>query len=113
MNALEILLKILQVLLSLFNICVLLYAFKRFLSAPRDSLSSRVIVLETEVKELKEAQFRNSDKFKAQDATNEVLIRSSLALISFEMQYCLTENKPVSKDLEKAKEDLNNYLSKR
>lgn len=113
MSILEIILKVLQVLLTLFNICVLLYAFKKFLSAPRDSLASRVLALEIEVKQLNEAQYRNTDKFKAQDKTNEVLIRSSLALISFEMQYCLTENKPVSKDLEKAKEDLNNYLSQR
>jgi hypothetical protein len=61
-----------------------------------------------------EARLDRGDKnFEEQDETNRVVISSTLALIEFEIQYCLTEHKTPSKDLERAKEDLHSYLSKR
>ena len=47
------------------------------------------------------------------DATNEVIIESTLALIEFEMQYCLMENKQVSEGLNDAKVSLQKFLAKR
>ena len=43
--------------------------------------------------------------------TNEVLIRSVFALLEFEVHYCETEQKPISKNLERAKDDLHDYLA--
>jgi len=113
MSVLEIILKLLQALLAFANICILIYAFKKFLSAPHDSRENKVSILELEIKEIKASLLQGNDRFRAQDRTNEVLIRSTLALIEFEMNYCLIEKKPVSNGLQKAKEELDAYLSVR
>lgn len=106
-------LPILQTILALANICVLGYAFAKFLNRPHDTLEDRVNAHDVEIREIKTSLLQGNDRFREQDDTNEVLIHSVLALIEFEIQYCLTEHKEMSKDLERAKEDLHNYLSKR
>lgn len=106
-------LPILQTILALANICVLGYAFAKFLNRPHDTLEDRVNAHDVEIREIKTSLLQGNDRFREQDDTNEVLIHSVLALIEFEIQYCLTEHKDMSKDLERAKEDLHNYLSKR
>ena len=113
MSILEIILKCLQALLAFANICILVYGFKKFLSAPHDLLENRVSMLQLEIKEIKASLLQGNDKFRAQEKTNSVLIHSIIALIEFEIQYCITENKPVTKELEKAKNDLHEYLSDR
>lgn len=106
-------LQMMQLFLSFGNVCIMLYAFKKFLSKPHDSLEERVAVLESEQREMKERLLRGNDKFREQDNTNEVLIHSVLALIEFEMQYCLSEKKPITEELQKAKENLHSYLARR
>ena len=106
-------LPVLQVVLAFCNICVMGYVFVKFVGRPHNTLESRVDVLEIDMKEVKKSLLQGNDRFREQDTTNEILLKSLLALIEFEIQYCLTENKPLNKDLEKAKEDLHNYLSKR
>ena len=95
------------------NIIVILWAFKNFLAKPHDSLETRVTTLEVELKETKRSLNLGNDRFREQESTNEVLIHSVLALIEFEIQYCLTEHKDMSKDLVKAKEDLHDYLARK
>ena len=63
--------------------------------------------------DIKDSLKQGNDKFREQNETNEVLLNSTLALIEFEIQYCLTENKHISPELQKAKENLHTYLSKR
>lgn len=106
-------LPILQMILAFGNICVLAYALMKFLNKPHDTLETRVATLELEVKETKQSLHQGNDRFREQESTNEVLIHSVLALIEFEIQYCLTEHKEMSKDLEKAKEDLHSYLARK
>ena len=106
-------LPILQMILAFGNICVLGYALVKFLNRPHDTLEDRVNAHEVEIKEIKSSLLQGNDRFREQESTNEVLIHSVLALIEFEIQYCLTEHKDMSKGLEKAKEDLNNYLAKK
>lgn len=106
-------LPILQVILAFANICVLGYAFLKFLNKPHDTLEDRVNIHDLEIKEIKASLLQGNDRFREQESTNEVLIHSVLALIEFEIQYCLTEHKDMSKGLEKAKEDLNNYLARK
>lgn len=103
----------LQIILTFGNICVLAYALFKFLNRPHDTLEDKVNAHEVEIKEIKSSLLQGNDRFREQDDTNEVLIHSVLALIEFEIAYCLTEHKEPSRDLERAKEDLHNYLSKR
>lgn len=109
----QTILQFLQLLLTFANICVLAYAFLKFLNKPHSTLEEKVQEHEFEIKELKQSLLQGNDRFRAQDSTNEVLIHSTLALVEFEIQYCLTEKKPMSKDLEKAREDLHNFLAKK
>lgn len=107
----ESILPVLQVILAAGNICVLGYALIKFLNKPHDTIEGRLTALEVEIREIKSSLLQGNDRFREQETTNEVLIHSVLALIEFEIQFCLTEHKEMSKGLEKAKEDLNNYLA--
>lgn len=106
-------LPIFQLILTFGNICVLAYALFKFLNKPHDTLEDRVNAHEVEIADIKKSLLQGNDRFREQEDTNEVLIHSVLALIEFEIQYCLTEHKEPSRDLERAKEDLHSYLSKR
>ena len=106
-------LPVLQMILATGNICVLAYALFKFLNRPHDTLEDRVNAHDVEIREIKTSLLQGNDRFREQEDTNEVLIRSVLALIEFEISYCITEHKDPSKDLERAKEDLHNYLAKR
>lgn len=112
MNA-QATLTILQLILAAGNLVIMIYALSKFLAKPHDSLSQRVTVLEVKVNEHDLALKKGNDRFKEQDSANEVLLTSLLALIEFEIQYLLTEDKPISRDLEKAKDKLHAYLAKR
>ena len=107
----DVIIKIAQLILTLFNIIIILYGFYIFLTKPRTSLEKRVQALEIKMAEAEKSLLQGNDRFRSQDETLEVLIRSTLALIEFEVQYCIPENKPISDDLKKVKEDLHIYLS--
>ena len=106
-------LPVLQTLLAIANITIIGYGFYKFINKPHDNLEARVSTLELEHREIKQSLLQGNDRFRDQEDTNQVLIHSILALIEFEIQYCLTEHKEMSKDLEKAKDDLHHFLSKR
>ena len=95
-----------QMLLAFCNICIIGYGFYKFLNTPRDSMEQRITTLEIEVKNLKSSQAHDQDSLK-------VLTRSTLALIEFEMQYCITEHRDMSDSLKTAKKDLEDFLSQR
>jgi len=107
----DVIIKIAQLVLTLFNIIIILYGFYIFLTKPRTSLEKRVQALEVKMAEAEKSLLQGNDRFRSQDEALEVLIRSTLALIEFEVQYCLTENKQISDDLKKVKEDLHIFLS--
>jgi len=107
----DVIIKIAQLVLTLFNIIIILYGFYIFLTKPRTTLEKRVQALEVKMAEAEKSLLQGNDRFRSQDEALEVLIRSTLALIEFEVQYCLTENKQISDDLKKVKEDLHIFLS--
>jgi hypothetical protein len=113
MNKLQLILMSVQLLVALCTLLGMAYAFKKFLSKPKDSMIERIVVLEAEMKDVKAALNQGNDRFRKQNDTNEVILHSILALIDFEMQYCLTEKVTMSDDLKYAKEDLQRFLSKR
>lgn len=104
---------IMQMGLSFGNICVLGYAFFKFINKPHDTLEERVATIEMDIKDIKRSLDQGNNRFHEQEDTNEVLIRSVFALLEFEVHYCETEQKPISKNLEKAKDDLHEYLAKK
>lgn len=106
-------LPVLQMILAFGNICVLGYALIKFLNKPHDTLEDKLDDHEIRIKALEAEKTQNKDKFKEQEDTNEVLIRSVFALLEFEVHYCETEQKPISKNLEKAKDDLHDYLARK
>lgn len=99
--------------LTVLNIIDKQSALKSKANEPFNALKSRVDTHDVEIAEIKQALKQGNDRFREQEKTNEVLIHSTLALIEFEIQYCLTEHKEMSKGLEKAKEDLNNFLARK
>ena len=109
----QTMMQVMQIMISCANLCILGYGFYKFLSRPHDNLETRISMLEVEHREMKASLSKGDDRFREQDDTNEVLIRSSLALIEFEMQYCLIEHKEMTDDLKQAKKDLREYLSKK
>lgn len=109
----QTILMFMQGFLTFCNVCIILYAFKGFLSKPHNDLEERVKTLEVEQKDIKERLLKGNDKFREQNETNEVLLHSTLALIEFEIQFCLLEHKAVTPELQKAKDSLHDYLSKR
>ena len=106
-------LPILQLVLTFGNICVLGYALFKFLNRPHNSLEERVNQHEVEIKEIKQSLLQGNDRFREQEDTNEILLRCTFALLEFEVHYCETEQKPISKNLEKAKDDLHSYLARK
>ena len=105
--------EILKVVLQIANIAVLGYALYKFLNKPHNSLEERVVKCECDIKEIKQSLFRGDSKFKEQERALTVLIRATMALIEFEIQYCLTENKAPTKGLEKAKEALDEFIAEK
>lgn len=109
----QMVMDVMQMTLNFGSICIMFYALKKFLSKPHDTLEQRVTSLEVRVDEVEDSLKQGNDRFREQNYTNEVIINSVLALIEFEMQYCLTEHKNMSSGLEKAKDDLNRFLARR
>jgi hypothetical protein len=109
----EMILAGMQLFISAATIITLLYTLRKFLKKPQETLEKRVSDLEKDVKDVKDSLLKGNDRFREQEEANDVLIHCVLALIEFEIQYCLTENKSPSDDLKKAKEILHNYLAKK
>ena len=109
----QMIVSVMQMLLTFGNLCIMAYAFSKFLTRPHDTLEQKVNTLTIKVEEIEESLKQGNDRFRELNTTTEVLINSTLALIEFEIQYCYTENKPISNGLEEAKNNLNRFLARR
>ncbi len=119
------LLTILQVFLATGNLVIMLYALKKFLGKPQDTLAARIAALEVrltalEVKEQEHVQEiqrslqLGNDEFRITKETNKVLQTCMLALIEFELSYCAsTSYKGDISDLEEAKKALHEHLARK
>ena len=104
---------VLKVILQIAQVVALIYAGYKFTRKPHDTLESRVAALEEKNKDMELSLLKKDERIRELDESNGVIMRSVLALIEFEIQYCLTEDKPMSKGLEKAKESLDDYFAKK
>ena len=105
--------EVLKVVLQVANVVVLGYALYKFLNKPHDTLEDRVDKCEQDIKDIRQSLFRGDSKFKDHERSLKVLVRATIALVEFEMQYCLIEHKEMSKGLEKAKEALDEYMAEK
>lgn len=103
----------LQVILTSGNICVLAYALFNFLKKPQNSLEQRVSVTEIKIKEIEASLLQGNDRFRDQDSTNEVMQSCMLALIDFELAYCIHTSYEDTDDLMRAKTELRKHLSRK
>lgn len=108
---LQTLLQFVQLLLTTGNLCIMLFALYQFTRRPHQNLTDRVIVLEQLVKAIQESLARGNNRFNEIDRAINILTQNVLALVEFEIQYCLTENKEPSSELREAKHELNKYVS--
>lgn len=109
----DIILKIMQIILAFANICIISYGFYKFLARPHDSLEERVSKLEKRVDKIEDEHSEDNELQQKQLETNEVIQKSLLALIEFEIQYCTAEGKGISPELQKARDELHNYLARK
>lgn len=116
----QTILTIMQAILSFGNICIIGYAFVKFLNKPHDTLETkheelkrRVDEHDVKFKEIDESLHQGNDKFRQQADINEVFINCMLAFIDFEMAYCSTTGYKDIEDLDNAKQTLRKYLAKR
>lgn len=104
---------LLGAILTVLNIIDKAVALKAKNEEPFRVLTGKVEEHDLKIKEIEVSLKQGNDRFREQEDTNEVLIRSVFALLEFEVHYCETEHKPISKNLEKAKDDLHDYLAKK
>lgn len=106
-------LPLLQLILTFGNICIIGYAFVKFIGRPHSSLESRVTTLEVKYKEIEERLNLGQDHFRALDAKSEVFMECMLAFIDFEIAFCQKTGYTDIEDIKSAKKTLTDYLKKK
>lgn len=101
-----------NLILDIAQLCAVLYALYKFTRKPHDSHNDRITALETEIKNIKENMDNEKEKRINLEKAVQMALHSILALIEFEMQYCISEHKDMSDGLKEAKKDLHEFLSK-
>lgn len=104
-------LTVMQTMLAFFNICLMLYMFKNFLSRPQESLEKRVTNLEVKMSEHDDSLKQGNDRFRKQKKTNATFKTVMLAFVNFEIAYCQGTDYKHTEELMKAKAELERYLT--
>ena len=104
---------LLGTILTVLNIIDKAVALKTKSHEPFNDLVRQVDELDVRVTKLEGIKTDTEAWKETQEETNEVLIRSVFALLEFEVHYCETEQKPITKNLERAKDDLHDYLAQK
>ena len=104
---------ILKLILQIAQVIALFYAGWKFTRKPHDTLESRITVIEQRIREIDLILGKNEERISEIEEACGVMMRAVLALVEYEIQYCLTEDKQLSKGLEKAKESLDDYFAKK
>lgn len=112
MEKLQLIIMGLSLFLNFASVCTICYAFYKFLNKPREELADRVTTVEVKVKEHDEALKHGNDRFRDQSQINEMVFSVLLAFVDFEIAYCHHTGYEHDRDLLKAKDKLETYLSK-
>ena len=103
----------LQAILASANIVIILYGGYRFLGQPRSTLENRVAILENELRDLKQNVKEGDAQIEVNEQAMNVMQHCLLALIEFEIQFCLSHGDGVSDELKDARKQLHDYLAKK
>lgn len=100
------------------NICVILWAFRKFLSKPHDTMDERQKLIEKRVDsqelkilEIEKSLLQGNDKFREQARTNNAFQSVMLSFVNFEIAYCMHTDYKFTDELLKAKNTLENYIN--
>lgn len=113
MEKLQFIVMILSLFLNFASVCTICYAFFKFINKPRIDLETRVTEVEVGLKDIKDSLKQGNDRFRDQADTNEMIFSVILAFVDFEIAYCHHTGYEHDKDLLRAKEKLEAFLSKR
>ncbi len=106
-------LPVLQMILAAGNICIIGYGFYKFLGKPHSTLESKVVQLDTELKELRDRVKEGDRHIDVNGDALEAIQRCLVCLLEFEISYCINTGYGNTSALEEAKRELNSYLVKR
>lgn len=110
----QIILTVLQMILAFGNICIMAYAFSRFLASPHDTLEQRLNNLEEKIEDIEDSLKQGNERFNDLKNANTLIVTSIIALIEFEVDYCTHHgDEKISDDLKAAKDKLYNFLTER
>ena len=104
---------IVGLILTLLNIYDKLNSIKKRADEPLKAIEQRVAILEAKAIEHEARIKNNNEHIDAIDESIMVINRSTLALIDYQIQSCITDHKEVTEELKRAHDDLLEYLSKR
>lgn len=100
-----------KMFLQFANIVVICYGLYKFLGKPHSTLEQRVAKNENDIAAIKASLKQGNHRFNVLIKGLEIIMRSVVALIEFEQNYCMTEHKEFSDELKTSKKELNSYLS--
>ena len=104
--------QVMQLLVSTGTLIGMLVALKKFLSAPTINKDKRLLELEIKVKEIEDSLKQGNDKFRVLYETTEISQSCILALIDFEIQYCITNGVEVTDELKESRKKLHEFVVK-
>lgn len=108
----QALLPYIQLALNTCSLIAILFAFYKFTRKPQDTLEQRVTALEVKQREHDEALHHGNDRFRELKEASTLIITSLIALIEFEMDYCMHHgDENISDGLMEAKNELYHYLA--
>ena len=104
---------ILGLILTALNIADKLTNIKKNADAPLKEIQSKVTALDVDVREIKQSLLQGNDRFRDHENTNEVMQSCMLALIDFELSYCIHTGYTDTDDLMRAKTELRQHLARK
>lgn len=109
----SVVIAIFGLVLTVLNIIDKLANMKKSADEPMRLVEERLKKLEFMIEEHTRSLQAGNDSFKEQRDTNEVIQQCMLALLDFEISYCMHTDYSDTKDLEEAKKILRGHLGKK
>lgn len=96
------------------TLIAMIYALTKFVKKPQEDLEDRVTKLEVKQEEMEDSLKQGNDRFRSLKDTNTLIVTSIIALIEFEVDYCMHHgDEKISVKLEESKNDLYKFLAEK